>query len=242
MSYKLLSAILSFTCLLALAACGEEENGEEDNDSAVIASYTSPTIDPAGLTFDGSVLWMSGDDDSGTDYQPMLYRIDPETGALISKITPPVEVSYAGGLAWTGTYLVVLDGVDLHYIDNAGNHVSSFTAPTGVWDDNLAFDGTNFWISNGFDTVHEIDNAGNEISSFIMGGSDWANGLTWDGSHLWVAGAYNSVINKVDTSGNLQGSIDLALDFTWLQDLAYDGTYLWIAEDFDDKLYKLSIE
>ena len=242
MENKSLSTLLLSTCLFVISACGSSDNDEVNSGSAVAASYSLPTADPAGLTFDGSVLWMSGDDDPGMTYQPMLYRIDPTNGALIEKITPPVQVSYTGGLAWNGSYLTLFDGIDIHYLDTSGGYVSSFTAATGLWPDNLAYDGTDFWGSDGFETVSRFDNAGNIINSFILSGNLTANGLAWSGSHLWVAGASSSTINKLDTSGKVQDSIDLGIDFPWLHDLAFDGSHLWVIEDIDDRLYQLNTD
>lgn len=226
-----------FSVLLVLGACG---GGGGGGDSAIVATYSSPTNDPAGMTFDGTNIWMSGDHDPGAGFQPMFYKIDIATGSLINTILPPVELTSPGGLAYTGTYIAVLDGFDVHYITNGGSWISSLPAPVGLWPTNLAYDGTNFWGSDGFDTVLEFSESGSVISSFTLSGTIPANGLAWDGTHLWVGGAYNPTINRVDTSGNIVGSIDTGIEFPDFKDLAFDGTHLWVVDGLDGTVYKIS--
>lgn len=194
------------------------------------------------MTFDGSVLWMSGDDDPGTTITPMFYRIDVSTGALIDTVAPPAQIFFPGGLAYTGSYIAVLDGLDIHYLDNTGSYVTSSPAPAGLWTDGLAFDGTSLWGTDGFDTVMEFDNGGSILSSFVMTGTFPANGLAAEGAGLWVAGSFSSsVIKKVDATGNLLDSVDVGIEFPSFRDLAFDGTYLWVVDDYDDTLYKLRV-
>jgi len=67
-------------------------------------------------------------------------------------------------------------------------------------------------------------------------------GLAWDGEYFWAPGEGGIV--KIDTQGNIVGSIYAASEGAW--DLAWDGKYLWAAqrtnENWQDaKIFKMRI-
>ena len=99
----------------------------DPTDGSMIASYDLPIPSPAGITFDGTNLWMANVD--GHD----LVSIDPHTLEITSSLT--VEPYYSGDLAWDGSTLwlssLTRDRQNLLYqIDPAtGNTLNIYEAP-----------------------------------------------------------------------------------------------------------------
>lgn len=239
MSTRRVVVAFSVVFLFFLAACGGGGGGGDETD--VVATYNSLTEDPSGMAFDGTNLWMSGDSDpSTTIVQPMFWRIDIATGGMIDTIRPPARISSPGGLAHTGSYMAVLDISRVHYLDNTGSYITSSPIPFGLWYEELAHDGMNFWAADWiYDRVLEFDNSGIVISSFSLPGNAVPNGLAFDGANLWVGEWMSSTVYKVDRNGNTLGTINTGSGI--LEDLAFDGTYLWGADIFDGTLYKMNV-
>ena len=65
----------------------------------VVFSFTGPDSSAAGLTWDGTNLWLAD------IYSDTIYKIDPSDGSVISSIPSPAY--YPTGLAWDGLNLWV---------------------------------------------------------------------------------------------------------------------------------------
>ncbi|RLC56094.1 MAG: hypothetical protein DRI30_06410, partial [Chloroflexi bacterium] len=130
----------------------------------------------------------------------------------------------------------VSDGTSL-----TGNVLSSFTPPNVSGNSDLAFDGTNLWIThNGTNSVRELDASGNELSSFTVLGSTNPVGLTFDGTNLWLVDRDTDLIYELDTSGNILSSFDTTLfGSNSASGLTFDGTNLWLVDRADDLIYEV---
>jgi glutamine cyclotransferase len=171
-----------------------------------------------------------------------VYRLDPQTGGILSQWT------YPGPQAWGMTY----DGKDLWINDFAekrvvqmtttGEVLSSFAIPDpsggakGItWDgEALCIMG---WTSS---TIYRVDKHGTLINTVPAAGG--GGGITWDGEAFWVPGGEG--IQRISPTGQRLGSIYACSEGTW--DLAWDGQFLWACQRtnenwFDDKLYQVRI-
>lgn len=148
--------------------------------------YVPSGDDGSGLAWDGSAFWYCEDDDPVTE---SIYRIDPITGAVISKIDAPD--GDPTNLAWDGTYLWVSDenSRTIYQLDPSDpTPVSSFSTP---WDNmyGLATNGSAVWIYSQDDhTIYETDVSGNLVAAYPAYGSQRISGLHWDTATntLWV--------------------------------------------------------
>ncbi|MDW8141786.1 MAG: PKD domain-containing protein, partial [Candidatus Bipolaricaulota bacterium] len=64
----------------------------------------APGPSPVGLAWDGKTLWVA----DALDLK--LYRIDPQTGAVLASLPSPTEIP--DGLAWDGKTLWLVDGME----------------------------------------------------------------------------------------------------------------------------------
>ena len=142
----------------------------------------------------------------------------------------------ANGVGYDSFGFKVSDGTPVA----TGTVRSTITPPNVSGNSDLAFDGTNLWLSYpGSDTIFELDTAGNVLSSFGTPGPSPA-GLTFDGTNLWLVDRSDDEIYEVDTSGNLLSQFDTALFGSGSpRGLTWDGTSLWLADDNDQLIYEL---
>jgi len=145
----------------------------------VLTSFDSVTS-PRALAFDGTYLWVVG--------FPDLYKISPATGEVLSSFSTS-PITYCG-LEYDGTYLwgTELYG-DIYKLNTStGEVLDSFDAPTGSWPEDLAFDGTHFWLADQLShKIYKLDPTTGEALSSFDSPARWPKGLAFDGTHLWVA-------------------------------------------------------
>lgn len=67
---------------------------------------------------------------------------------------------------------------------------------------------------------------------------DNSSGLAWDGNFYWTSAYDKSVINKIDTLGNILGSFTLPSSSLG-GSIGFDGTYLLSAVEDEGTLYKI---
>jgi len=124
-----------------------------------------------------------------------------------------------------------------------GNVLSSFNPTAGVHNaSDLAFDGTNLWLSYaGNNTIYEFDTSGTEQSNFstpVL--STTPTGLTFDGTNLWLADRTADTIYELDTAGTeLSSFLTTAFGSASPVGLTFDGTNLWLADRGDNVIYKI---
>jgi len=117
---------------------------------------------PQGLAWDGSSIWCIG---SGS-----LYELDTLCSVLSS--VPCIssggsDIAYASGYIWHGDPLMDM----LQKIDpSSGNIESTYDSPT-TWPAGFAFDGTDLWVSDGYNSyywpsIFKIDLSGNILDTY----------------------------------------------------------------------------
>lgn len=206
----------------------------------VAFSFTGPDSGAAGLTWDGTYLWLA-DIWSGN-----IYKIDPSDGSVISSFAAPTD--YPTGLAWDGTNLWVVceQAATAYKLDPSdGSVISSIHLPGyGEGDPNSAcitWDGEYLWHADyTHDTIYKIDPSdGSVIFSFASPGPG-PSGLTWDGAYLWHSDYITDTIYKLDPSdGSVVLSFASPASHPW--DLAWDGAYLWNADHVANTVYKIDV-
>ena len=59
--------------------------------------------------------------------------------------------------------------------------------PAGSWPEDLAFDGTHFWLADQLShKIYKLDPSTGEVLSSFDSPARWPKGLAFDGTHLWV--------------------------------------------------------
>jgi len=156
--------------------------------------------------------------------------------------------SLATGVMFDGHYIWVAvqnpDGGALVKMNTSGAVLST----TGVGDnpDEMAFDGTNVWVTDfTSNDVTIVDSSGNLVKTIPLApstnpaGPANPEGIVFDGKSIWVAndGPYMNSVSKFDVaSQSLVGTypVGLAPD-----SVAFDGTYIWVANSDNNNVWFL---
>ncbi len=155
-----------------------------------------------GLTYDGEHLWTINFTGASTPANAIQLDMD---GNIISQFDLPGN--YMSGIAYDdGNFRVATyhpNPGTIHYVDEQGNEISSFTPPTDQpWD--LALQGDSIWIVDWWnDYIHLVENDGTLIESFPYD-DHRASGILFDNVFLWYIGrdSYgNSTLYKVEPWG-----------------------------------------
>ena len=196
----------------------------------VIESFAAPGYDPAGLTYDGSYLWLS-------DWQEgMIYRIRPFDGFVVASfeapgaplaplgvdaepagIIPTINPASPGGLAWGDGALWVAC-----LSDGKIYKVNPYVAPSDP----------------------------NHVLAELENGAFDPFALAYGGGYLWVSDLATGMIHKVSPhTGVVVSSIDapgvaphsvigpLGIVLVAPMGLTWDDGFLWVATG--STLYKL---
>lgn len=205
--------------------------------SAVKKSLPAPGQGPAGITWDGSALWVVDTQDFET-YK--LYKIDPQSGSVLSSIEAPTIIPDA--LTWDGSRLWLIDGAEgkLVQIDPSnGKVLKTLTAP-GTYPTGIAWDGSALWVADADDLkIYKINPiTGKVIDSFDAPGG-FPTGLVWDGKFLWHLDTVS--IYKLDPNG---GAVlaEYEAPREQLADLTWDGQFLWATDEENKQLVQLALE
>lgn len=122
MSSRKTMALAICTVLLSMVAVTSLAYGNSQIDSTISAPAVKNTLEsilgyapllvdqfPApdgatrGLTFDGEYLWSADSGDGNSAFGPMIYKLDPDTGAIIN--TYWALGDHPSGLTWDGQYI-----------------------------------------------------------------------------------------------------------------------------------------
>lgn len=205
--------------------------------SVVKKSLTAPGQGPSGIAWDGSALWVVDTQDFET-YK--LYRIDPQSGSVLSSFEVPTIIPDA--LTWDGSRLWLVDGVEskLLQIDPSNGKVLKSLAAPGTYPTGIAWDGSALWVADADDLkIYKINPiTGKVIDSFDAPGF-FPTGLAWDGQYLWHLDTVS--IYKLDPNG---GTVlaEYESPRERLADLTWDGQFLWASDEEGKQLVQVEFE
>ncbi|MBE0432347.1 T9SS type A sorting domain-containing protein [candidate division WOR-3 bacterium] len=115
----------------------------------LLGAFPAPDGAMRGLAYDGQYLWAANSGDGNSLYGSKLYKLDPDSGTVLSTFVGPSE--YSCGLAWDGEFLwysSYITGVILQLDIASMTVLKSFTAPTTHPFD-LAWDGAFLYAVRG---------------------------------------------------------------------------------------------
>jgi hypothetical protein len=239
-----------------LATVDEEQHSYTDDGIDLDKTYyykvrTVYGADPGKFSNEVSVYTCSfyvwSVENSFTVETQKIYKLNPGTGDVVNSFNSPGF--WPTGLAWDGTYLWVVDFVDIHdkiyKLDPSnGSVVSSVDSPDGLWSgQGLAWDGT-YLLYAGEDPngpgfkIYKINPSNGNIMSSFDSPSDSPSGLAWDGTYLWNADYSDYKIYKLNPSdGSIVSSFDSPGERP--HGLAWDGTYLWNSDYSAERVFKI---
>ncbi len=151
------------------------------------------TIDPWGITYDGSTYWIA-------DYPAKkIYQYDYQSDSLVKTLILNFKPF---GLDWDGTNLLVSDydnGI-IYTMDTDGN-IINYISPSGVNSiTDLAYDGIYLWAGScNTNKIYKLDMQGNIIDYFTSPGP-CPYGLTYDGANLWSSSWNSNIIYKLSVN------------------------------------------
>ncbi len=153
-----------------------------------IHTYEPPSNWPSGIAWDGASLWLT-DNLGGM----RMFELDPATCETLSSF-PVGGSSYAGGLAWDGTYFYhgacPLEGFpgNIRKYTRQGDFVVQLPPPRGTHRvQGLAHDGENLWVAVAdVDTLYAVDPTDGSVR-FTTPAQDLLYGVAVDDEgSLWV--------------------------------------------------------
>jgi streptogramin lyase len=231
---------------LALAAVPARGGSWEIGDA-----FPAPSSQTNGLTWDGQALWHTNDNN------PIVYRIDPNTGKVLgtveSQIADQGDMEFAGGSLW-------IVSEDDHYVKRidpkSGATIDSIKV-LGMPDnppgrnrfplyqlEGVTFDGRNLWLDGNHSTIIRIDLKSRTEHMYTMPyDMGYLDGMTWAFDHLWIV-TNNAVIYEIDpcSMGILDKFGAPANVSAGPEGFAFDGENLWFADNDRDEIYKIILK
>ena len=217
------------------------------NPGDVVQSFHSPGFYPAGLTWDGTNLWVAN---LRTAYDPVgvpntehLAIVDPATGAVIK--TMPQPGKYFHGLAWDGSDIWGDEFYDeIHKLSaTSGNLMATWDAQGDAY--GLTYDSRSERLIQ-YDTdtnqLWFIDRATGAALGKIVSAAPSAGGhdLAWDGCYVWqVHGTTDGIYRLHPDTGKVLDT--LAAPATHAEGLTFDGTHLWVSDTTADTIYRVEM-
>ena len=146
---------------------------------AQVRALTSPLPATTGIAYDGQDLWVCSE--SIVD----VYKINLLNGDIQKRLNLQkgsfTAIEYGLGSIWLADYQ---SNKILRIDPETAEIISSFSNP-GIRVDGLAFDGSDFWISDSSTlTIYQITTEGRVLRTFLSPGQS-PRGLAFDGHYLW---------------------------------------------------------
>jgi streptogramin lyase len=214
-------------------------------------SFPAPSSQTNGLTWDGQALWHTNDNN------PIVYRIDPNTGKVLGTVESQIydqgDMEFAGNSLW----IVSEDDHFVKRIDpKSGATVDSIKVlgmpenPPGrnrfplYQLEGCTFDGRNLWLDGNHSTIIRIDVKTRTEHMYTMPyDMGYLDGMTWAFDHLWIV-TNNATIYEIDpcSMGILDKFGAPANVSAGPEGFAFDGENLWFADNDRDEIYKIILK
>ncbi len=214
-------------------------------------SFFAPSSQTNGLTFDGNYLQHTN------DFQPIIYKIDPFSGLVVSqeatKVPDQGDLEYADGFLYVCSenrhilYKVnMATGATVDTIQVHGIPIGrvSPNRRDSIQMEGVTFDGFNVWVDGGTNIIIRVDLSTKKSYRYIMPlEMGYLDGMTWAFDHLWVV-TNNATIYELDpcTMGILDRFDAPANVGGGPEGFAFDGENLWFADNELDKIYKIILK
>ncbi|OGD13291.1 MAG: hypothetical protein A2V76_01395 [Candidatus Aminicenantes bacterium RBG_16_63_14] len=190
---------------------------------------------PAGLTFDGTYLWLAD------DYTDKIYKIDPETGKVVSSFESPGH--HPEGLAWDGKCLWHIDSGErlLYRLDPATGTALSILESNSPNPRDLTWDGEYLWIADfKSDTLLKVSPVDGMMVQTFPSPAGEPTGLAFDGKYLWVSDRSEDRIYLVNPADGLCLS-SLRSYGPFPYGLAWGNASLWNVDYENDEVYSIKV-
>lgn len=200
---------------------------------SILFSYSSPALNPAGITFDGKNLLVGCNGDS------KIHEVDRPSGKDVRSFS---YITSNIGLGCDGKNLFQSNGAAIMIVtDKLGNEVKRFTLNQYVYGFAVLGGGiivTPAWngaiSKNAYLYFYELE-TGKYIRRVNTGYN--LGGLCFDGKVIYGAGYSDNKIFMLDLDGSLINSVSTT---ERPLGIAFDGKNLWVANDTTDKIYCMS--
>ena len=211
--------------------------------SASIPSGISVTVNPRGMTYDGTDLYILVD---GTPADKVL-RVSTANGALLDSFD--ASSSQTDAIAYLGGQLYVAvnqsdpccsRNIVVHN-PSTGAQVTSFSAPG--FDDvtGLVSDGTNLLSGPKFGgNVQVFDSSGNNQGQFWLDGMDGIEAMAYNTSSDQVYAVKGNSIRRYSNSGG-QSLQQWTTTLSTINGAAFVGEFIYMVDTTTDKVYAASI-
>jgi len=215
--------------LLITAVPGNAEPG------AVKSTLTSPCNYPAGMTTDGTYLYLADWRDG------IIFKINPNDGTVADHRTAPTLRPH--GLAFGNGLLYVSDdhtgSVDAWNFDS-GVVEHTFQAPGSIASGLAWANGSLFILERSSKKIYKVLPEDGTILAIFDVPSRYCECMAFDGKYLWIANRIDDELYMVDPeSGMVIGILDApgpyAAGVAWM-----DG-YLWNADFQKRKIFQLTV-
>ena len=217
---------------------------ENLNSLDVVSQIPSPISFPNALAFDGTDLWITGQNEFN------IYKISMLDGSILESI--PINLLEPYGMTFDGTYFYIADGQTdvIQKIDTQGNIITTIPVPTPQPSQShgLTFDGSAIWLndqreptqsSSYNDLTYVINPNGSVLNQYNTLGN-LPTGLAFDGTNIWSLDNGLDELHKIDPNTytiietfNTPSSVPTGLTF--------DGQYLWLVDNGTDLIYQIDI-
>ena len=202
-------------------------------------SFSSPSEDPAGLTYADGYLW-NADINAG-----LIYKLE-DTGTVVGSLASPGN--NPSGLAYNGINWWNADAVEgeIYKLDIFDALiVTPFDPIIPTWGSNLAglaYDGLHLWNTNpvGYGAagqISEVSNTGDLINTIELQEVYEPSALTYDGAFIWFTDAVQEKVFKMNSAGNILDRIELPGFLP--SDMAFSDDHFWAADESNDMIYRL---
>ena len=197
--------------------------------------------EPAGMTSDGSYLYMAGQNSRSIFkysmagvYQNVSFSTQAQTGGSIE------DVMWDGSAFW-----VVSNPNNAVYKYNASGVYQNVSFSVGSQMDvprGIAWDGTYFYIvDQDNNRFYKYNSSGvYQNVSFPCTGCSSPQGIAYDGTHLWVVCVTTDKLHQFTTSGTVGITFSIASQSTNPSGVGNDGTTLYVTDRNVDKAFKFA--
>lgn len=153
-----------------------------------LSSFSAMLAKARGITFDGTYIWVAGDDTPNGNEEIGKYQTD---GTHVSTLVTGPSSEGNDGIAWDGSHLWLIEGGSskAEKYTTAGSLVSSFSLPGSGWQGVAVYDGDLFIVNRTAAALSRYTPAGALVDTIDISGAGAAPTGVWiaaDGT-LYIA-------------------------------------------------------